>query len=315
MQDDLLDIPGVEGAEIDGSQEAPAGLRIRIAEGADQEAVGTAIRRVLSSHGLGTDTQLPGESDVAPLEAPSSEVLPEQGSVAVLVPEEDVSVVEDDVQQDDVRELESRAVIDLTDKRPEPVDAGEPLEEDASEGFQASVAPGSWEQDHMPPFVEQRPIDPPEDETEEKPEDEAEEKIVGILDDGAAIEDVAVIDGEQETAPERGGSIARLDSVAVVEGRLGIVVTVTASNGSEVSHAAASSEGGVEAAVVKAAARLVDSASPDPIVVEIEDRRVEGVDIVMIVLDMDGRLVAGSAVVEAGRAFALGRATWAALAL
>jgi hypothetical protein len=307
LQDDLLDIPGVEGAEIDGSQEAPAGLRIRIAEGADQEAVGTAIRRVLSSHGLGTDTQLPGESDVAPLEAPSSDVLPELGSVAVLAPEEDVSVVDHDAVEDDVPEPESRAVIDLTDKRPEPVDSGEPLDDDASELFQASVAPGSWEQDHLPPFVEQRPID--------APEDEAEEEIVGVLDDGAAIEDVAVIDGEQKSAPERGGSIARLDSVAVVEGRLGIVVTVTASNGSDVSHAAASSEGGVEAAVVKAAAKLVDSASPDPIVVEIEDRRVEGVDIVMIVLDMDGRLVAGSAVVEAGRAFALGRATWAALAL
>jgi hypothetical protein len=155
--------------------------------------------------------------------------------------------------------------------------------------------------------VEQRPID--------SPDDEAGEETVGIFDDDAVIEDVAVIDDEQQTAPERNGSIARLDSVAVVEGRLGIVVTVTASNGSEVSHAAASSEGGVETAVVKAAARLVDSASPDPIVVEIEDRRVEGVDIVMIVLDMDGKLVAGSAVVEAGRAFALGRATWAALAL
>ena len=307
MQDDLLDIPGVEGAEIDGSQEAPAGLRIRIAEGADQETVGTAIRRVLSSHGLGTDTQLPGESDVVPLEAPSSDVLPELGSVAVLAPEEDVSVVDHDPVEDDVAEPESRAVIDLTDKRPEPVDSGEPLDDDASELLQASVAPRSWEQDHLPPFVEQRPID--------APEGEAEEEIVGVLDDGAAIEDVAVIDGEQESAPERGGSIARLDSVAVVEGRLGIVITVTASNGSDVSHAAASSEGGVEAAVVKAAAKLVDSASPDAIVVEIEDRRVEGVDIVMIVLDMDGRLVAGSAVVEAGRAFALGRATWAALAL
>jgi hypothetical protein len=47
LQDDLLSIPGVEGAEIDGSQDAPAGLRIRIAEGADQEAVGGAIRRRL----------------------------------------------------------------------------------------------------------------------------------------------------------------------------------------------------------------------------------------------------------------------------
>jgi hypothetical protein len=49
--------------------------------------------------------------------------------------------------------------------------------------------------------------------------------------------------------------------------------------------------------------------------VEIEDRRVEGVDIVMIVLDVNGRMAAGSAVVGAGRAFALARATWSALSM
>jgi hypothetical protein len=49
--------------------------------------------------------------------------------------------------------------------------------------------------------------------------------------------------------------------------------------------------------------------------VNIDDRRVEGVDIVMIVLDVGGTLIAGSSIVAAGRAFALGRATWAALAL
>ena len=61
LQEDLLRIPGVEGAEVEGTGEQPAGLRIRIAAGADQGAVGSAIRRVLTEHGLGTDTRLPGE--------------------------------------------------------------------------------------------------------------------------------------------------------------------------------------------------------------------------------------------------------------
>ena len=51
------------------------------------------------------------------------------------------------------------------------------------------------------------------------------------------------------------------------------------------------------------------------LVIDIEDRRIEGVDIIMIVLDANGQIVTGSAVVAAGRAFALGRATWAALAV
>ena len=131
-----------------------------------------------------------------------------------------------------------------------------------------------------------------------------------------ATVEARVQDADDEPSPSASrDSIARFNSVAVIEGRSGIIVTVTDSNGAEMSHVASSSEGGVEAAVVKAAASLVDPKSPDPLVVEIEDRRVEGVDIVMIVLDMDGELFAGSAVVGAGRAFALGRAAWAALAL
>ena len=71
----------------------------------------------------------------------------------------------------------------------------------------------------------------------------------------------------------------------------------------------------VESAVVRATARLAMPHAPEATVVDIDDRRVEGVDIVMIVLDVDGDMHAGSAVVAAGRAFALGRATWAALTL
>ncbi len=147
------------------------------------------------------------------------------------------------------------------------------------------MAPGSWEADHVPPFVE--------------PRREAESQETTV----------------DSSGQPSNGRVARIDSVAVVEARAGIIVTVSASDGTEASEAASSTEGGVEKAVVKATARLVDLASPDPIIVEIEDRRVDGVDIVMIVLDADGTLVTGSAVVAAGRPFALGRATWAALAL
>ncbi|MCL1601801.1 MAG: hypothetical protein M3112_09755 [Actinomycetia bacterium] len=287
LQDDLLRIQGVEGAEVDGSQDAPAGLRIRIAEGADQEAVGEAIRLVLSSHGLGTDTQLPGEDTPLVDEEPAVATEGEPSSVAVMT--------DDEAESSPGEDHGGGAVIDLTDKVSTVVAVDDDGSDDTSVQTEAAETVLAEEGDLVPPFVEQRPAAV----AEAVPEDS----------------DALQVAEDQPSPISARDSIARIDSVAVVEGRSGIIVTVTASNGTEMSQVASSSEGGVEAAVVRAAASLVDPASPDPVVVEIEDRRVEGVDIVMIVLDMDGELFAGSAVVAAGRAFALGRAAWAALAL
>ncbi len=287
LQDDLLRIPGVEGAEVDGSQDAPAGLRIRIAEGADQETVGEAIRRVLSAHGLGTDTQLPGEQTSGAVAESAVATEPEQSSVAVMA--------SNDVESSPSEDHEGGAVIDLTDETSTIVAVDDDASHDISVQPESAETAPAGESDIVPPFVEQRPS--------------------AALEEVAEDSDALQVDEDQPLPNSARDSIPRIDSVAVVEGRSGIIVTVTASNGTEMSHVASSSEGGVEAAVVKAAASLVDPASPDPLVVEIEDRRVEGVDIVMIVLDMDGELSAGSSVVGAGRAFALGRATWAALAL
>ena len=121
LQDDLLAIAGVEGAEVEGSADKPAGLRIRIAEGADQHAVGGAIRRVLTAHGLGTDTRLPGEGAAsAPIAVVPSEAPTDDGS-------------DDDAQEGD--QAASRVavadgeVIDLTDDAPDDV-GDEPAPDD-----------------------------------------------------------------------------------------------------------------------------------------------------------------------------------------
>lgn len=281
LRDDLLSIPGVEGAEVEGSPDKPAGLRIRIAEGADQRAVGSAIRRVLTSHGLGTDTKLPGEpetrdddpeagphvvevpDDAAGDASPEAEPEIATGATAVAVADEPGGTEDmDETTVDDTPAEDSEPIIDLTDGA---LDA-----EDAS-GGEGESAPQPVEPVHQPPPT------PP-----------------------VAGHDVRV---------------ARLASVAVEEGRDGITVSVATTSGERVRQAAASTEGGVEAAVVRATTRLALPDAPEPSVVDIDDRRVEGVDIVMIVLDVDGVMHAGSAVVAAGRAFALGRATWAALTL
>jgi len=302
LQDDLLGIEGVEGAEVDGSVDSPAGLRIRIAQGADQDAVGRAIRRVLSAHGLGTDTQLPGEgldSPIAPAPASTAAVSVEsQRPVSVLTADEPpVASSTTDVESDEGASDAERTVIDLTDKEStQPIEAAVDTEELDEQPSVASSEQGeepapsrSWDPNNLPPFVEARRA--------------------------ISVESSEAPPVDEPTSSMRSGQVARIDSIAVVEGRSGIIIAVTASDGTETSVAASSTEGGVEKAVVKATAQLMDPDSPDPIVVEIEDRRVDGVDIVMVVLDADGTLVTGSAVVSAGRAFALGRATWAALAL
>ncbi|GMQ93081.1 MAG: hypothetical protein BMS9Abin12_0558 [Acidimicrobiia bacterium] len=287
LQDDLLRIPGVEGAEVDGSQDAPAGLRIRIAEGADQQAVGGAIRRVLSSHGLGTDTRLPGEPTVR------DELQDDPGTVALLTSEADepglVQEAPEDSEdaEDDSEDPEDlgRAIIDLTDDHRETSGPEPESSQESDDRLQESAAPGSEEGEDVPAFLRPRDF----------------EHAVPV----------------EKAAPPRatGAMITRIERVAVEEKRSGITVTVGASDGTEITETASSTEGGVELAVVKAAAKLADPTAPDPTVVEIEDRRVEGVDIVLIVLDVDGELATGSAIVVAGRVFALGRATWAALAL
>jgi hypothetical protein len=121
--------------------------------------------------------------------------------------------------------------------------------------------------------------------------------------------------GSQKPTDPSSQALARIEKVSVEEGRSGILVSVVATDGRIQTEFAASSEGGVERAVVVASARIASPGSPTPIVIEIDERRVDGVDIIMIVLDMDGEIAAGSAVVGAGRAFALGRATWAAISI
>lgn len=241
LREDLLAIDGVEGADVDGVADAPSGLRIRIAGDVDQARVGQAIRRVLSDHGLGTDTTLPGEA-------------------APRVPGSDVSMAS-------VSEIASEAMVTASVTTLMPVEGND---------------------------------------------------VVDLADQGSGDDPLAMTSADSEVAeaasiPEL--IIARIERVSVQEGRRGILITVEATDGRVETEIARTAEGGVERAVVLAAARLAAPGAPDPLIVEIEERRVEGVDIVMIVLDRDGQIAAGSAVVRAGSAFALGRATWAAISV
>ncbi len=51
LQDELLAVPGIAGAEVE-SDRGFAGVRVQLATGADADAVGIAVRRILAEHGM-----------------------------------------------------------------------------------------------------------------------------------------------------------------------------------------------------------------------------------------------------------------------
>jgi hypothetical protein len=51
LQNELLAVPGIAGAEVD-ADDGVAGVKVQLAEGADAEAVGAAVRRILGEHGM-----------------------------------------------------------------------------------------------------------------------------------------------------------------------------------------------------------------------------------------------------------------------
>jgi len=52
LHDELLAIPGIAGAELEGAVEHPAGVRVQLAVGADADMVGREVQRVLAAHGM-----------------------------------------------------------------------------------------------------------------------------------------------------------------------------------------------------------------------------------------------------------------------
>jgi hypothetical protein len=203
LRDDLLSLPGIEQAEIDGDSTAPAGVRVRLAPGVDPVTIGDEIRRVLAMHGLHQET------------------------------------------------------------------AGSP----------------------EPPEADTIPSSETEKVETVAPEDRVREPEVSV----AGVE-----------------ADKTFDSVGVAEGRDGIIVTAVSSIDDVEVRAAGSSEAAIDQAVVLAVAELAGAASV-PLICSIDDRDLAGTPVVTVVVEEDGRRLVGSAVMDGGRAYALGRAVWAAL--
>ena len=184
LRDQLLSVPGVESAVIEGDALTPEGVRVRLAAGVDPATVGEAVQRVLAAHGL--------RSEMAP--------------------------------------------------------AADPI----------------------------------------------------------------VVETHRSTGPPAAERAETLASIAVVEGHDGVTVRAETSTGRTAERAAWLSGERLDAAVVETVSELA-GVSPAPIVLSIEDRDVEGSTVVTIVMEHGKDRAAGSAVIDGGRPFALGQATWMAL--
>ena len=187
LRDELLRVPGVESADIEGDALTPQGVRVRLAAGVDAAAVGEEVQRVLAAHGL--------RSEMAQPDKPVSvQTLPE---------------------------LTPRSGL-------------------------------------------------PRRQTDES-----------------------------------------LSKVAIVESSEGITVRVE-TNAGRVADRPAAGGSRLDEAVVGAVSELIGVA-PTPIILAIDDHDVDGIDVVSILVEAGRDRLAGSSVVEGGRPYALGRATWMAL--
>lgn len=82
LKEELLTISGISAAELDGDANTPAGVRIRLAPGADADAVGREVQRVLAEHGMRSHMTAPSLSG-PPIGVPEAVAPPEPS-----VPEE-----------------------------------------------------------------------------------------------------------------------------------------------------------------------------------------------------------------------------------
>jgi hypothetical protein len=72
LRDQLLSLPGVESAVIEGDALTPEGVRVRLAAGVDATAVGEAVQRVLAAHGLRSEMARPGDAITVELDTTPS---------------------------------------------------------------------------------------------------------------------------------------------------------------------------------------------------------------------------------------------------
>ena len=123
-----------------------------------------------------------------------------------------------------------------------------------------------------------------------------------------------------EPPPADAGHVSTAEAVAAVgllavgisEGVDGVTVTAAGPAGDVSVRAAGWSIPAIDQAIVVAVAELAGAATA-PLICSVDERDLDGTSVVTVVIEESGVREVGSAVVRSGRAYAVGRAVWAAL--
>ncbi len=122
------------------------------------------------------------------------------------------------------------------------------------------------------------------------------------------------IDIEEEGRPAVSG-LVRLSSLTLEERPDQVTVTIGGSDGSSASRTGPATPRGLEEAIIRAVAALAVP-GVEPALLSLEESEIAGRQVITAVVEgPEGRPAAGSAVVQAGRAFAVAKAVWAALTM
>ena len=143
-----------------------------------------------------------------------------------------------------------------------------------------------------------------------RPDIDGEEPQPQTSDAEASSNEPPLTDGEH--APDIVVTMSRrLSSIGITEERDGVVVTATGPSGAVSVRAAGVSVPAIDQAVVGAVAGVFGTVAR-PLVCSVEERDLDRTSIITLVIEESGERLVGSAVVRSGRAYAVGRAVWAA---
>lgn len=329
LVDELRRIPGVAHADVE--PDSPDGVRVTLRHGADATGVAAAVRDVLSLHGL-RPKMVPPRTQLVPDEPPpppgsASNVLPGPGLVTTTIlpptpepqptsepeglgipsqPSDHRPEVSDRVSQPSAEPARTDSLEPGAEMPgPRPVSVPRPVEDVVNTGLpQPAGAPGV------------RPQEPSADHTVDVASPPS--SSTALTSPELPIAPSQPGDAGQQLKPAPGPQVEEdarvgLESVRVEERRGGISVTVVTEDGRSVTKPGRASEEGVNEAVV-AAVGEASSVQPAPVLVEVGEAQLGGRSVVTVILQRpDGSVLVGSSVVGAEKAFAVARATWAAI--
>jgi hypothetical protein len=275
LHDELLAIPGIDGAELEGDAVAPQGVRVQLSVGADPQEVGRQVQQVLAAHGM--RSQMADEAEV------------EQG-------------------------VASGSVVNLADYEAEQARHAahsDPLPQlEIAGSLPPASAPVSPLTGPAPANVaEETPAPSAVAADDDQAAGEAGPVVAGA---GLAAESADTA-GVAAGAGEHRSSVRTLAAVSVREDRSGVVVTVTSDSGASASRTAPATSRGLEQAAVGAVIRLVDPAGETRLVAVADTVEAGSTIVVVLVEDERGVRAAGASAMRGDRTAAIARAAMAAL--